>query len=271
MARRSARRCAMRAVPLRWYAALDAVPEGPLIVHRQRVHRRAAHPAIRPPRRGLARAVGHERRRGGFAFMRWRRSSDARSASSRTQRRTAPSSRRDQRRMRSLRELGRARQAKRRSPRSSSITVMTSPASATRCKPCAAIASPIPSPMPGAADLSAHVDFAALKREASAARTERLRPDAARRVPAQARLGRAPRASASARHARRRAEAHRLWRSAARRSAADGGAVQGARAAPSADLAAAASFRPRHFTVSCRTGHGDTRQGHVLRLDPREL
>ena len=49
-------------VPLRWYAALDAVPEGPLIVHRQRVRRCAAHPAIHPPRRGLARAVDRERR-----------------------------------------------------------------------------------------------------------------------------------------------------------------------------------------------------------------
>ena len=135
----------------------------------------------------------------------------------------------------------------RRSPPSSSITVTRSPASATRCKPCADIASPMSLPIPAQPTSPSHVDFADLKREAVAAGLNDPWPDAARRVPAQARLGSAPRASASARHAHP-SRSHRLWRRAARRSEADGRVVQGARAyerrASTAATFRSSAFRP---------------------------
>ena len=52
-------------------------------------------------------------------------------------------------------------------PRCSPITAMPRAGSAIRCKRSAAIASPIRSPRPGEADLTAHVDFAALKAAAA--------------------------------------------------------------------------------------------------------
>ena len=102
---------------------------------------------------------------------------------------------------------------------------------------------------PGEADLTAHVDFAALKETARALGLCHLWAHAARRVPAQARARAALRAASAKCHARAESGDH-VRRGAACRSAADGGFVQDARAAidracPAASLRRHLSFRLR--------------------------
>ena len=109
----------------------------------------------------------------------------------------------DRRRMRSCAQLGAARRACAACAPSSSITVMSASGFGDTLQAVRSHRFADPLADPGAADLSAHVDFADLEREARRSRAESLRPDAARRVPAAARLERAASVCLSTRRRRK--------------------------------------------------------------------
>ena len=210
-------------LPVRWHARLDELPDGPLIV--------LANEFIDAlPVRQFIRRDGawHERLvagdgRGGFASPKAKLTPGDQACDLLTRRRMVPSSKRGPRRRPSCVNLLAAPLSPP-LPLSSSITVTTKPASATRCKPCAAIALPHRSPIRKRRSLRA-CRFRRSEAAGERARTAALRPDAARRVPAQARPWRAPQSPAPARYPGA-SRSDRFRRIAARRSQADGRAIQ---------------------------------------------
>ena len=143
--RRSARRLKDAGVPLRWYAALDAVPEGPLIVIANEFV--DALPIRQFIRRGEAwreRLIASDGE-GGFTFIDGEAEDEDRDLPANGTGRRHPGNKTGRRR-RSCTSLAAVLRSLR-SPPSSSTTVTRSPASATRCKPCADIASPMSLPI----------------------------------------------------------------------------------------------------------------------------